>query len=124
LIRDALFKAECSLRKLGRRSRLGNVSLRQRKGDHAKGCKQKQIKRASEKMRSGIRINLFFHFREWQKPSLCERAFRSRVNPYRCLSLNPTTHDNKHYTDKDDYRGEDEYERQSDLPPPLSTPLT
>jgi len=37
------------------------VSLRQRKWDSADGQKQKQVKRASDKMRFDGGINLFFH---------------------------------------------------------------
>ena len=40
----------------------GVVSLRQRKWDSADGQKQKQVKRASDKMRFDGGINLFFHF--------------------------------------------------------------
>jgi hypothetical protein len=38
-----------------------SVPLRQREWDRADGHKQKQIKRASEKMRFDSGVNLFFH---------------------------------------------------------------
>jgi hypothetical protein len=41
---------------------LPGVSLRQRKWDSADGQKQKQVKRASDKMSFNGGINLFFHF--------------------------------------------------------------
>src|SRR6266550_3921067 len=47
--------------RLGQAS-LRSVSLRQREWDRADGHKQKQIKRASEKMRFDGRVNLLFHF--------------------------------------------------------------
>ena len=63
LIRNTLFKGECSLRKLGRPARFGSFSLPQRKGDCADGHKQKHVKRPLAKMRLNIRVNVFFHFR-------------------------------------------------------------
>jgi hypothetical protein len=44
------------------RDSLHGVSLRQRKWDRADGQKQKQVKRASDKMRFNSGINLFFHW--------------------------------------------------------------
>jgi hypothetical protein len=40
----------------------GGIALRQRQGDRADGDEQKEIKRASDKMRLDRGINLFFHF--------------------------------------------------------------
>jgi hypothetical protein len=42
------------------------IALRQRKWDCAHGDEEKQVKRASKKMRVDGGFNLFFHFYPWR----------------------------------------------------------
>jgi len=61
-IRQCRARPRSQKKRARNRTLLGGGSLPEREWDHANGHKQKQVKRASEKMRFDLGVSLFFQF--------------------------------------------------------------